>query len=37
MGKGAEIQWYVEYALEKYNTGRERIEYEMGGGNICKV
>ena len=37
MGKGVEILWEEEYALQRHTLARERMNNKGDSGNICRL
>ena len=37
MKKGIGIQWHMRYAPKKYSIGAERVDNQVGSGDICGV
>jgi len=35
--KGTEVQWYIGHTPKRCSIRRERLEDEVGGGDICGV
>jgi len=37
MEKSTGVQWYVEYAPEKHSIRAERVDDQVGSGDVCGV